>query len=232
VNGQRSEALDKSGTSVVAHAPMAKRLRHHVNPFKGAFVCPQAATMPLPRAGEVEVELGCADAQFLFARAAADPGLTCIGVEIRRDMVEEVNRRALAVGLGNLHAVFANINVDLQALFPAGRLTRVFINFPDPWFKRRHHKRRVLTPEVARILIHQLAPGGLLFFQSDVFDLALEAMAVLEEVGETMGLRNQAGPWSFITANPWAAKSLREVRCEERGMRIWRLLYLRDDMLG
>lgn len=202
-------------------------MRHHVNPLKGAFVRPLAAPVPLPERGEVEVELGCADAQFLFARAASEPALTCIGVEIRRDMVEEVNRRALEVGLGNLRAVFANINVDLPALFPAGRLARVFINFPDPWFKRRHHKRRALTPEVARVLIEQLAPGGLLFFQSDVFDLALEAMAVLEEVGEMMGLRNQAGPWSFIAANPWAAKSLREVRCEERGMRIWRLLYFR-----
>jgi tRNA (guanine-N7-)-methyltransferase len=207
---------------------MAKRLRHHVNPLKGAFVHPHAAAVPLPVSGEVEVELGCADAQFLFARAAAEPALTCIGVEIRREMVAEVNRRALASGLGNLRAVFANINVDLPALFPVGRLARVFINFPDPWFKRRHHKRRVLTPEVARVLIEQLAPGGLLFFQSDVFDLALEAMAVLEEVGETMGLRNQAGPWSFISANPWRAKSLREVRCEERGLRIWRLLYLRE----
>lgn len=207
---------------------MAKRLRHHVNPLKGAFVRPLAGAVPLPERGEVEVELGCADAQFLFIRAATEPAVTCIGVEIRRDMVEEVNRRALQAGLANLRVVFANINVDLPALFPAGRLARVFINFPDPWFKRRHHKRRVLTPEVARVLIEQLAPGGLLFFQSDVFDLALEAMAVLEEVGETMGLRNQAGPWSFIADNPWPAKSLREVRCEERGMRIWRLLYVRE----
>ncbi|HEX2570878.1 MAG TPA: tRNA (guanosine(46)-N7)-methyltransferase TrmB [Polyangia bacterium] len=207
---------------------MAKRLRHHVNPLKGAFVRPNAAAVPLPASGEVEVELGCADAQFLFARAAAEPALICIGVEIRREMVEEVNRRALASGLGNLRAVFANINVDLPALFPAGRLARVFINFPDPWFKRRHHKRRVMTPEVARVLAEQLSPGGILFFQSDVFDLALEAMVVLEEVGETLGLRNQAGPWSFIRDNPWNAKSLREVRCEERGMRIWRLLYRRE----
>jgi tRNA (guanine-N7-)-methyltransferase len=116
------------------------------------------------------------------------------------------------------------VNVDLDGLFPDGRLARVFVNFPDPWFKRRHHKRRVLTPEVVALLHRKIAPGGALFFQSDVWDLALDALAVMEQSGR---FENAHGPWSFARANPYGARSLRELRCEERGMPIWRMLFVR-----
>jgi tRNA (guanine-N7-)-methyltransferase len=81
-----------------------------------------------------------------------------------------------------------------------------------------------MDAELARAIWRKLKPGGELFFQSDVWDLALDAMAVLEE---EPGFRNEAGPWSFLRENPYGAKSLREVRCEERHMPIWRMRYLR-----
>jgi tRNA (guanine-N7-)-methyltransferase len=198
------------------------RIRHHVNPLKWGYFAPVQALV-LPEAGEVEVELGCADAQFLFQRAAADAQLTCVGLEIREELVAEVNARAAELGLGNLRAVFAHANHDFPALFPDRRLARVFVNFPDPWFKRRHHKRRVLTPELIASIARKLAPGGELLFQSDVFDLALEAMAQLEE---TPGLANARGPWSFLHGpHPYGSRSLREQRAEERGLTVWRMLY-------
>jgi tRNA (guanine-N7-)-methyltransferase len=200
------------------------RVRHHVNPLKASYASAASTRVPLPADGEVEVELGCADARFLFERAAADRALTCIGVEIREDFIGEVNMQARTADLPNLRAVFGNVNTDLDTLFPDERLARVFLNFPDPWFKRRHHKRRVLTPELAGLLHCKMAPGGVLFFQSDVFDLALDAMAVLEQSDR---FDNQHGAWSFAPSNPWGARSLREVRCLERDLRIWRLSYLR-----
>lgn len=201
---------------------MSKRLRHHVNPLKVGLTTSFAGLVALPPTGEVEVELGCADAKFLFTRAAQAPDLTCIGIEIRRELVSEVNHKAEQLGLKNLRAIFANINAALEHLFPPASLARVFLNFPDPWFKRRHHKRRVLTPAVARTITEQLVAGGVLYFQSDVYDLALDAMAVLED--ET-GLINQDGPWSFTRVNPWGARTLREEYCEEDGKRIWRMFY-------
>jgi tRNA (guanine-N7-)-methyltransferase len=201
-----------------------RRIRHHVNPLKASYAVAAAPPVALPARGVVEVELGCADARFLFARAAAHPAITCVGVEIRAGFIDAIEAEARARGLANLRAVAANVNTDLDGLFPDGRLARVFLLFPDPWFKRRHHKRRVLTPEVAELLHRKIAPGGELFFQSDVFDLALDAMAVLEE---SALFDNASGPWSFAPANPYGAQSLREVRCEEKGMRIWRLRYLR-----
>jgi tRNA (guanine-N7-)-methyltransferase len=203
---------------------MKARVRHHVNPLRSQFHARRLATVPLPP-GEVEVELGCADARFLFERAPAHPKTTFVGLEIRAALVAQVNREARELGLGNLRAHFAHVNVDLDALFEDERLARVYINFPDPWFKRRHHKRRLMSPELIACLHRKIRPGGELFFQSDVWELALDALATVEEQPERFA--NIAGPWSFVRENPFGARSLREVRCEARGLRIWRLRYRR-----
>ncbi len=202
------------------------RIRHHVNPLRVQFLETGAEPVALPAAGDVEVELGCADALFLFERAPARPRVSFVGVEIREELVRDVNERAAAAGLANLRAVFANANTELDTLFADGRLARVYVNFPDPWFKRRHRKRRVMNADLARAIHRKLAPAGELFFQSDIFDLALDAMAVIEASGR---FENVRGPWSFLVDNPYGARSLREVRCEEKGMRIWRMLYRRVD---
>jgi tRNA (guanine-N7-)-methyltransferase len=200
---------------------MAVRVRHHVNPLRPALRNLAPARLPLPP-GPVDVELGCADAQFLFQLAARDRHTTYVGIEIREAWVQDVNERAAAAGLPNLWAVFAHINIDLSSLFGLGRVRRFFINFPDPWFKRRQHNRRIVTPELVHELVGLLAPGGELFFQSDVFELALDAMAVLES---EPGLRNGRAEWSFLPQNPYGAQSLREERVMAQGLSVWRMLY-------
>ncbi|HEY1587177.1 MAG TPA: tRNA (guanosine(46)-N7)-methyltransferase TrmB [Polyangia bacterium] len=205
---------------------MSRRIRHHVNPLSSPFWArPGASALELPPGRDVEAELGCADARFLFERAPHHPDTYFLGLEIREPLVNEVNEKAAAAGLSNLRAVFCNINVDLATLVPDASLARVYVNFPDPWFKRRHQKRRLMNDELVAVIHGKLRAGGELFFQSDVFDLALDAMAVLE--GATGFFANVAGAWSFVRDNEYGAKSLREVRCEERGMRIWRLCYRR-----
>src|SRR5438094_3019348 len=201
-----------------------RRVRHHVNPQRAQFLERRLPPLALPTDGNVEVELGCADARFLFERAPSHPRTLFVGLEIREPLVEQVNEEARALGVANLRACFAHVNVDLDGLVPDGRLARLFINFPDPWFKRRHRKRRLVDRELAAVLARKLRPGGELFFQSDVFDLALDAVAVLEDEPR---LANVDGPWSFARANPYGASSLREVRCQARGLRIWRMRYLR-----
>src|SRR5687768_8337064 len=118
------------------------RHRHHVNPLKMTFFARQATQLELPPGREVEVELGCAEAQFLFERAAARPDLVPIGLEIREELCAEVNERARREG-SPVRAVFCHANLELPDLFPPASVTRFFVNFPDPWFKRRHKKRRV-----------------------------------------------------------------------------------------
>lgn len=197
------------------------RHRQHVNPLKASYFERAASRLDLP-AGDVEVELGCADAQFLFQRAERVPGIVPIGLEIREDLAAEVNARAARLG-SPVRVLFAHANLDFETLFAPASLTRVFVNFPDPWFKRRHRKRRVVDRALAAAIATALKPGGELFFQSDVWDVALDALGVLEAEPR---LTNRAAPWSFWKDdNPYGARSRREEGCLEEGAPIWRLLY-------
>lgn len=205
---------------------MPLRVRHHVNPFHLRLldIAPERLAAPVGQDEALQIELGCADAQFLFQLARRDPLGSYVGVEIREPLVDDVNRRAEAEGLHNLRALFAHINLDLQRLFAGHRIRRFFINFPDPWFKRAHHNRRIVNPELADQLVSMLEPGGELFFQSDIWDLAIAAMEVFET---TAGIENTAGEWSFLKQNPYPAISLREERVSEKNLPIWRILYRR-----
>jgi tRNA (guanine-N7-)-methyltransferase len=198
------------------------RVRQHINPLDSIFLSIPIEPLVLPPGAEVEVEMGSAEAHFLMERAAADPRLYCVGVEIRRVRVTEANQEAARRNLGDrVHSVFANMSVDLPRLFPAERVRRFFLNFPDPWFKRKQHKRRVITPALVEALRERLCPGGEVYMASDIFDLALDAMAALEMAGFT----NLRAPWTFLRQSPFAERSRRERQCESHGTKIWRLGY-------
>ena len=204
---------------------MATRIRHHVNPLSMRML--GFDPEPLELDGRpLHVELGCAEGEFLFRFAAAHPEVQVVGVEIRRELVNDIRRQAAAEGLEDrVQAVFANIPVHLGLLFPPGSVTRFYLNFPDPYFKREQHKRRVLTPEVVRAVHAALIPGGELFFQSDVFDTALDAMYVTE-LSAPPGLESVLEPWTFLRHNPYADTPTRRERfCVEEGIRIWRFCY-------
>lgn len=179
---------------------------------------------------QIELEIGCADAQFLFERAealaaAGGPASAFVGLEIREGLVHQVNARARELGVP-VQAVFCNANHHLAALLPAGSVARVFLNFPDPWFKRRHHKRRMIDRSLLLQVHEVLLPGGELFFQSDVWELTLETLALLESLDGRFA--NRAGAWSFWKdGNPYGVRSWREAHCEADGLPIWRLWYRR-----
>jgi tRNA (guanine-N7-)-methyltransferase len=202
------------------------RIRQHVNPLKSNFFEIPLEPLCLPSGVPVEVELGSAEAHFLMDRAAAEPAGRFIGVEIRREMVDKANAESAARGLPQVRSVFANMSVDLPRLFPEGRVRRFFLNFPDPWFKAKQHKRRVVSPELVLELHRALEPSGEVHVNTDIFDLALDAMAELEEERPRRFV-SLAEPWSFLRASRFEARSRRERECEAKGIRIWRLAYRR-----
>ena len=199
------------------------RIRQHVNPLRADFLEIPLPRLNLPAGLSVEVELGSAEAQFLIERAAEAPSRCYIGVELRRELVEQANRRCRQIGLAQVKSVFANISSDLPRLFSPASIARFFINFPDPWWKQRQRKRRVVTEELARVLLLLLVPDGEIHVATDIFELALDAMAALEQAG----MRNLKAPWSFLRRSPFTARSRRERHCEELGIKIWRLGYQR-----
>ena len=199
------------------------RIRQHVNP--NALHFEQFRGEPPPLDGRiVELEIGCADAQFLFERAARDPSRLYVGLEIREDLAQWVNKRARSLGTP-VHAVFCQAQLHMTQLFAPGSVERVYVNFPDPWFKRRHHERRMVDATLADGIAHALRSGGDLFVQSDVFDIALDGMATFDTDER---FTNRAGEWTFWKdGNPYGVRSWREQNAEETGLPIWRILYTR-----
>jgi tRNA (guanine-N7-)-methyltransferase len=201
------------------------RVRQHVNPEHPFFEHMTVAPIALPPGRAIEVEIGCAEAQFLFERARLEPRGHYLGLEIRDRMVRRVNAAARAGG-APVRAVFCHANHHLARLFPAGALARVYLNFPDPWFKRRHRERRMIDAPLVAAIAHVLAPGGDVMVQSDVWAVALGALELFERHDDAFD--NLAGGWSFWRGpHGFGARSWREAHCEEIGAPIWRLRFRR-----
>lgn len=199
------------------------RIRQHVNPHQAHFAQFRGERPPLDER-LVELEIGCADAQFLFERAALDPTRLYVGAEIREDLTLLVNKRARSLGVP-VHAVFCQAQLHLTEVFARGSVERVYVNFPDPWFKRRHRERRMVDEDLAEQIATILRPGGELFVQSDVWDIALDALATFD--GDAR-FTNATAEWCFWRGgNPYGVRSWREQNAEETALPIWRILYRR-----
>ncbi len=198
------------------------RIRQHVNPLLPHFEQFHGVRPELDPARELEVEVGCADAQFLFERAALDPSRQYVGLEIRDELVGIVNRQAAARRVP-VTAVFCHAQMHMVELFPARSIARVFVNFPDPWFKRKHQNRRMVDEVLADAIAQTTKPGAEIFVQTDVWDIAIDALSAFERDER---FANRAGEWTFWKAgNPYGVRSWREQNAAETGLTVWRLLY-------
>ncbi|MEZ0229507.1 MAG: tRNA (guanosine(46)-N7)-methyltransferase TrmB [Planctomycetota bacterium] len=159
-----------------------KRTRHHVNPlnFRPEPTVPDWATVFADPSRPLEVDVGAAKGTFLLARAAQAPDRNLVGLEIRLPMVERARRDADKLGLENVHVIFGNANADFARIFAPSSVDRVYVHFPDPWFKTRHHKRRVMTPAFLDVVGSRLKPGGELHFMTDYEAYAAEAAPQVE----------------------------------------------------
>lgn len=151
------------------------RVRQHVNPLANKY----AEAIAPPNWNQVytnpnrplHLDIGCGWGDFLFHMAKLEPARNFLGLEIRQPLVDTACQQKKLAGLENLGYLFCNANNSLAPILeslPPHCLERVSIQFPDPWFKNRHFKRRVVQPEVVEILAKYLQPGGMVFLQSDV----------------------------------------------------------------
>lgn len=163
--------------------------------------------------------------------AQIQPDWNFLGLEIREPLVVQANTRRDELGLTNLHYIFCNVNNSLQwsptgcrsSLLNSQPVRGVTIQFPDPWFKRRHQKRRLVQPELVEALTC-LQVGGYLFIQSDVEAVAIEMRDRFEA---HPAFANQAGRGSWIANNPMPVPSERELSVLEQGLPVYRALFLR-----
>ena len=209
-------------------------VRQHVNPLSRFFQLPLRLPPPAELFGDpglpLHLDIGCARGRFLLALAQQDPARNHLGVEIRRPLVAAAEADRTALGLGNLHYLFCNANVSLQdwlAELPAGLLERVSIPVPDPWCKKKHHKRRVLQPQLLLAIAAALEPGRQLFLQSDVLEVIEPMVALSEASGCFCRPAGDARPWR--ATNPLPVPTERETYVITQGLPVYRVLYERND---
>ena len=208
-------------------------VRQHVNPLSRFFQLPLELPPPPQLFSDpalpLHLDIGCARGRFLLAMAQQQPQRNHLGVEIRRALVSAAEADRQALGLGNLHYLFCNANISLEAwltALPAGQLELVTIQFPDPWFKKKHHKRRVLQPALLLAIAAALAPGQQLFLQSDVLAVIEPMVALCEASGCFSRPRGDARPWRHD--NPLAVPTERETYVLAQGLPVYRVLYERN----
>ncbi|HKO50638.1 MAG TPA: tRNA (guanine-N7)-methyltransferase [Polyangiaceae bacterium] len=195
------------------------------NPYEHAPRLPEGEQID-PRllvgagASPIEIEIGPGRGGFVFERLAADPEVFMLGLEIRRKWATIVDDRVRERGLSSRARVLAEDARSAFPRFPAACARAVFVHFPDPWWKKRHAKRLVVTSELLPQLCRVLVPGGALFIQTDVEDRANEYAALV--ASEPRLVPQHPG---FEAENPYNARSPREHRAIADGLPIYRLHY-------
>jgi len=126
------------------------------------------------RSAPVVLEIGFGNGDTLVVQAAAHPECNFLGVEVHEPGVGHCLLAARAAGLGNLRLIRHDAIEVLQRQLGAGSLARVNLYFPDPWPKKRHHKRRIVQPAFLELLADRLAPGGTLHIATDWQDYAAQ----------------------------------------------------------
>ena len=153
-------------------------MRQHVNPlsknFKVIESIPSLSEMFGDPTLNLHLDIGCASGEFLFDLALINTSWNYLGIEIREKLVKTAKLKMRERETKNLYFVFGNANNilnDVQSKFFIENIKSISFNFPDPWFKKRHYKRRVIQPEFINFLSYSLKKGSLIFIKTDVKDL-------------------------------------------------------------
>ena len=203
------------------------RVHQHVNPLAPYFRQPPKPVI----LGEVfanpdlplHLDVGCARGRFILRMAEAMPEWNFLGVEIREPLVIEANRIGNEKGLGNLHYAFCNAMLWLEKLIeaiPGKRLRTVSIQFPDPWFKKKHAKRRMVNPQLVSVLSAKMEAGAEVFVQTDIEFLANDIWEIFKGDRHFRGKR--------INENIFPIKTEREIAVEEKRLPVFRSLWTRE----
>lgn len=204
------------------------RVRQHVNPlsdkYQTAIAPPQWCQVFAHPEQPLHIDIGCGKGIFVTQMATLQPDWNFLGLEIREPLVEQALQRRDEAGLTNLHFLFCNANVSFPGLMAAGALPlqRVSIQFPDPWFKKRHQKRRVVQPELVAAIAAALPPGGQVVLQSDV-------QAVAKDMGDRFAAHpafRRTDPNWFVPS-PFPVPTDRERVTLEKGLPVFRAIFER-----
>lgn len=207
------------------------RVHQHVNPLAKYF-----RELPIKPLDLKEVfgnetlplhlDIGCGRGRFLLEMALQNETQNFLGVEIREPLVIAANKDVSERNLKNLHYEFCNATLDLEVLLqniPNDILQFVTIQFPDPWFKKKHAKRRMVKDKLVETVVDKLSAGGKIFIQTDVGFLAEEMFEFFEENDQLKRIE--------INENPSPIKTEREISVENRNLPIYKAMFKKAESL-
>jgi tRNA (guanine-N7-)-methyltransferase len=206
-------------------------IRRRVGPYAHAPRLPEGETVDLHTLvkGEwIELEIGPGPkAGFLLERAAAAPTAALIGLEIRKKWATVGDGRLAKIGAASRARVFCeDARIALPRLMPPGSVRRVFLHFPDPWWKKRHRKRLVMGDVFMNEVARLLAKDGELYIQTDVEERAQLYMDVVRTCDVFAPAGDSEGS-PVIADNPFDARSPREHRAIADELPVHRMLWRR-----
>ena len=206
-------------------------MRQHVNPLSINFDeierIPSLAGMFDDSKLNLHLDIGCAAGEFLFDLALVNTSWNYLGIEIREKLVKNAKLKVLEREIKNLYFIFGNANNilnDIQSKFIIENLKSLSFNFPDPWFKKRHYKRRVIQPGFINMLSNSLQKGTLIFIKTDVKDLFDYMDCTLSSYFKTIDKKDFNYSESF---NPNKAKTNREKYVIGNELDIYERIYIK-----
>ncbi len=210
-------------------------MRQHVNPLSQFFQLP----LSLPSKNvlfrnphyPIHLDIGSAKGEFLIELATKCPEWNFVGLEIREPLVSLSEKKRKKLELKNLKFLFCNVNVSLEEWLSGldyGQLKRVSIQFPDPWFKRKHFKRRVLNKNLINSIAKSMSNDGEIFIQSDILKL-IEYMTDTIDKNIYFNRKN-IGDFRFIDKNPYNVNTDRELFSLKKNLPIYRSMYIRNGL--
>jgi len=153
-------------------------MRQHVNPlsknFREVEIIPPLKRIFKNPELPLHLDIGSASGDFLFNLAFENNNWNYLGIEIRQKLVENAKLRIREKNFSNLYFAFgnaANIFNNLKYKFLINYSNSISFYFPDPWFKKKHHKRRIIQPELINLLSVSMQKGSLIFIKTDVKEL-------------------------------------------------------------
>ncbi len=159
------------------------------------------------------LDIGFGDGEALFEVAQKNPHQNYIGIEVYRPGIGHLLMRANQHALGNLR-VFNDDGIEvLDAGISDNSLDKICLYFPDPWPKKKHHKRRIVQPKFIELVASKLKPEGIFHFASDWQDYAIDA---LEKIEATSVMTNLAGTGNYAPRPLDRPKT----KFEKRGLRL------------
>ena len=208
-------------------------MRQHVNPLSKNFF----EIDPIPPLNEVfenpnlplHLDIGCASGDFLFELSLKNKNWNYIGIEIREKLVLNANLKIKNREYKNLFFSFGNANNFFEhsknkPLIDS--ITSISFNFPDPWFKKKHHKRRVIQPKFINFLSNSIQKRSLIFIKTDVKEL-FEFME--QTISESTNLKKLANEDFLINEsfNPNKIKTNREKYVLLNQLKIYESIYIK-----